>query len=373
MPGASGNYFSSDASPAIVNLDVRFQIALDDYTPAAVMTIASQYNATGNQKSWVVDIGTLGDLHLGVSLDGSTYASPEIGTNILAGYTAASTNWFRIARIDSTGGITAYVSTDYDPSNISSGTWTSIGTGTSSSGALFDSTHTVDIGTYQSGAGQMCLGKNFRTQIVSSGALAVDFNPSTFAETSTNGATAVASTGETWTLNSTGAKPAQIVKSASLLFDGTDDFMVATFTLPKPVTIYDVVKQNVWTINHRISDGVTLNSLSFLQNDTTPKLNVFDGGFGTATDGLAVAAKGIVCHSANGAASLIQINAGTPATFTLGTTAMAGITVGTQGDLNTSVCGAFQLWERIVFTAAHTAAQRAVVQNYLAVRHQIAL
>ena len=206
----------------------------------------------------------------------------------------------------------------------------------------------------------------------------VDFNPSTFTETSTNGATATASTGEVWTLNSTGAKPAQIVKSASLLFDGTDDFMLtASFAVSQPITTYAVWKQVTWSSTDTVYEGST-NTAGYnrlTQQATTPALK-FDasgnaGGISAENTNLAVGFYGITTTIANGAGGLFQVNATTAITGNYG---VQGITNGILLAADTGGLARqanVQFKEFLIFNAAHTAAEQAIVRNYLNAKHRI--
>jgi hypothetical protein len=86
FPNAAANYWSCGdlaAFAAATELDVRACVSLDDWTPAANSTIASQYGAAG-QRSWSVGVNTNGYLRLITSSDGTATVAANSGCRIAA-------------------------------------------------------------------------------------------------------------------------------------------------------------------------------------------------------------------------------------------------------------------------------------------------
>jgi len=89
-------------------------------------------------------------------------------------------------------------------------TWNQLGTTVAgTSGAINDSASNPGIGNVFFAQSNV-----YRAQLYNAGVLTNDFNPMDAPETSVNGTTWVSSTtGETWTLVSTGANPARIIRT----------------------------------------------------------------------------------------------------------------------------------------------------------------
>lgn len=372
LPGVVGNNFSTpDSAAASVtgDIDIRVKAAADDWTPAAGGGMMTKSNTAG-VREWEFFLLSTGVLRF--NGNGTDYDS-----TVATGLTDAATSWLRATRVAASGATKFYLGVETDGVVA----WTQLGTTvTAGAGALTDSTNAVTVGQLN-GLNLVFAGKIYRAQMfktigsatstsVNDATASLDFNPADFAETSTNGATAVSSTtGETWTLNSTGAKPAQIVKSASLLFDGVDDYMkTAAFTLNQPTTIYIVFKEITYAIANFVLDGNGLISGSLRQYNGSPQLSIqADSGVGSpvATNAnLAIGTKGIATAIFNGASSSLQINNTTATTGNAGAVNMGGITLGTIGDAS-SQWSNIQAYELTAFSAAHTAAQRTLVRNWL--------
>lgn len=367
LPGVVGNNFSTpDSAAASVtgDIDIRVKAAADDWTPAAGGGMMTKSNTAG-VREWEFFLLSTGVLRF--NGNGTDYDS-----TVATGLTDAATSWLRATRVAASGATKFYLGVETDGVVA----WTQLGTTvTAGAGALTDSTNAVTVGQLN-GLNLVFAGKIYRAQMfktigsatstsVNDATASLDFNPADFAETSTNGATAVSSTtGETWTLNSTGAKPAQVVKSASLLFDGTDDVIkTSAFTLNQPVSMYAVWRMVTWTLNDRMMDGNAVDSAIVQQTATTPKLRMWTGAYLAEDANLAVGAYGICTMVRNGASSLFQVNAATATTGDSGANNPGGIAIGASSD--TTNAANIQVKEFIAFSAAHTAAERSVVRNWL--------
>jgi hypothetical protein len=117
----------------------------------------------------------------------------------------------------------------------------------------------------------------------------------------------------------------------TLHFDGSNDYLkAAAFALAQPVTGYAVCSQVSWTTNDVLFDG-NAPTVQIGQPTSTPRLGIPGGSSDTFTDGLAVAATGVLSWVWNGASSAIRVNRTTADTGTGPTTAPNGITIGANG------------------------------------------
>ena len=366
LPGVSGNYFSTPDSVAnsiTGDIDIRVYCAMDDWTPSAINSLFGKWDTTSDNRGYIVSIRTGGQ----IALDGSITGGAGAGASFTAISTAAvsftngSAGWIRVTRASASGNCNFYTSDD-------GSTWTLLGSAnvTSDAGGLFNNTAVLQISDFNAGGGsQPAKGKVYRAQIYNGigGTLAVDFNAADFAETSTNGATAVSSgTGETWTLNSTGAKPATVVKSPQLLFDGTASYMTANVPLAAS-TVYIVGKQVSWTVNDTMFAG-NVNGINIYQVTSSPTIGLFAGSAACANSDLAVGSFGILSAVFNGAGSSLTVNNGTPSTGNAGTPNETTVTLGAAGGGGSNWANII-VKEIIAFPAAHDAATRAQIQSYL--------
>ena len=195
-------------------LDVRFAAALTDWTPAAVNTIASQWNPTGNQRSWQVYVDTTGFLTLGTSADGIATTTTNSGCRVSAldGQLICG----RVTWTTTAGAVKFYIKrTTKERARadcLSNTGWTQIGaTATGSTSALFNSTANVQIGT-RADATLPPTGNIYycdaRTTI-DSATLRFGFWPKDAASTAATSWVASAGAGETWTKVSTPTLTAQ--------------------------------------------------------------------------------------------------------------------------------------------------------------------
>lgn len=73
LSGVAGNYVSVPDSSAldVTDLDVTFDVALDDWVSGSALYLGSKWVAAGNQRSWNLYIASNGELRLQWSTDGS--------------------------------------------------------------------------------------------------------------------------------------------------------------------------------------------------------------------------------------------------------------------------------------------------------------
>ena len=364
LPGVAGNYFSTpDSAAASItgDIDIRVKVALADWTPAVNTALVAKYFGTGNQRSYLLYIeASSGKLIFQVSNNGSAAIFPQSSTGM--GFSDGTVGWVR-ATMDMDDGAGNRVTRFYKSTD--GETWTLISTDTTAGTySLFNSTAPVELGIIEASANPLS-GKIYQAQIYNGidGPLAVDFDPSRW----TSGSTFTASTGETWTINSTGSKPAQIVDRPSLLFDGAAHYMkTAPFTLNQPETIFLVGKQVSWSANARIFDGNAENLGTLYQQPGTPKMSLYAGA--TLADvSLAIGTTGVVATVINGASSSIQVNQGAAVSGNAGSANLGGITLGASGVA--AGFGNIQTYELLAYSAALDAATRANIIRALMSKH----
>jgi hypothetical protein len=216
LPGVISNYLSvPDASNLDItgDIDLRVQMAMDDWTPSAIAYPISKYNGTVN--SYSIFVNTDGTLNLNFSVNGS---SGVTATSVATGVTDGSVKWIRATRASSTGTVKFYLSDNGT-------TWTQLGTDVSStSGSLFSSTGDVAVGS-RSDAANPLAGKIYRAQIFDGidGTKVLDVNTSTIGAGSATSFTALTNQTVTISRSTSGKKTAVVTHPIWLL--GTDDYM----------------------------------------------------------------------------------------------------------------------------------------------------
>lgn len=159
-------------------------------------------------------------------------------------------------------------------------------------------------------------------------------------------------------------KPA-LQSDNSILFDGSDNYLKCdSFTLNQPETVYVLGKLVSWTANDSLFDGNALNSGRIFMRTATPNQAIKAASSVADNAELAIGSLGVIVAIFNGAASLLQINNGAPATGDAGSNNMGGFTLGARGDVG-SAFGNVQVHEVILYSVAHGAAQRAQNVRYL--------
>jgi hypothetical protein len=361
LNGVAGNYFSSpDSVPTSIvgDLDVRFEGALTDWTPAALTDLFSKWGSVGNY-SWTFEIQTNGVPRFAYSTDGTAI------TNRDATAAPTVTNGDRLGLrvtmdVDNGAGgntVTFYTRTD---GLISENTgWTQLGTAVTNAGvtSIFNGTSSVQVSGRDATNG-MITGTAYRAQMYSgiAGTLAFDFNPATyvsgttFADSSSNAATITLNGGAT------------IVTRTIAYFDGTNDYMkaAAAFSLAQPTTVYFVGQQNTWTDLDSIYDGNATTSMRLLQSGLTPSIIGNAGnGFG-ATTSPTLATNYVISTVFNGVSSSLRLNRAFAITGNAGASNANGFTLAAQGDgsnrhSNINVLGV------LIYSGAHdTATQNRV-------------
>jgi len=371
LPGVANNYFSTPDSAAnsiAGDIDIRMHIAMDDWTPAALSVMASKWDAATPVDSWYLSFqGTSNGIITFIWTEDGGTTSKTANTTVPTGVADGAYKWVRITLdVDNGAGgfdVKFYLSDD-------GVTWTQLGATVTGPGStsIYNSTAKVYVGSVRGDvANPRMKCKRFLLKDGIDGTTVNDFDPSRW----TSGTTLTGSTGETWTINSTGSKPAQIVDRPSLLFDGAAHFMKCNaFTLNQPETVYLVAKQVSWTNPDYFFDGNGTDSMLCYQSPSTPTLTLSAGAAGPQTSDLAVGAKGVVCSVFNGASSSIQVNASAEVTGNVGVKNAGGFTLGAYAT-GALFLGNIQAYEVLIYNVAHDAATRANVIRALMNKHGV--
>ena len=179
-------------------------------------------------------------------------------------------------------------------------------------------------------------------------------------------------TGETWTINTTGDLGARICGARDLvnltgahqptlsgggaLFNGSSQFLgSAGFSLSQPITLYAVMQQVTWTSANILMDGDVVTTMQVVQTTSTPQLDINAGSAVGANTNLAVATDGVLSAIFSGASSQLQINRTAAATGNAGTGTPAGFTLGSS--FGQTKYGNIRVKEVLIYAAAHSQVQ----------------
>lgn len=152
------------------------------------------------------------------------------------------------------------------------------------------------------------------------------------------------------------------------LFDGSNDFLRVAYTLAQPVTLSVVSKQVTWTADDRVWDGGATNAMGLLQHGASPQLFTYAGaGYANSNTGWTLGTWALLTAIYSGAASVLEVNAGTDATGNPGTSTTGGICIGAYGSgggawANISL-QEFVIWPSALAAGARTT-QRADVNAF---------
>jgi len=361
LSGDVGNYFSTPDSVLNSNSPdkIEAKLALKDWTPAIGNIVAGKRSGAG-QITAVFYVASGGALALFASLDG-TASSINASSTANISFTDGGDGYVKYERNESTGVIKFFTSPD-------GVTWSQLGADVAGvAGALYNSTSPWEIGSQLGGTSSNLAGAVYWVKGYSASTPIFDFNPQ---RDYGSGSTFTSSTtGETWTINSTGSKPAQIVDRPSLLFDGAAHYMKSTFALNQPETVYIVGKQVTWTLNDVIFDGGAA-PCQLLQNSVTPRRALYAGTAIAAenTSGV-IGTTDVICAVFSGASSSLQYNTGAASTGNPGAQNPGGFTIGSSY-LGTGFAN-IQAYEALIYNVAHDAATRANIIRALMSKHGV--
>lgn len=164
LPGTSGNHASTlDAAGLEVagDIDIRIDVAMDDWTPAAFATLAAKFLTTGNQRSWQLGVTTSGQVQLAVSPDGTATATSAItGLSLANGERTV----LRVT-LDVDNGAAGRTAELFTGPTMS-GPWTSINTDTDAgTTSIFNGTAAITIGGHNNGTAALWGGQVYAMQV----------------------------------------------------------------------------------------------------------------------------------------------------------------------------------------------------------------
>ena len=160
LPGTSGNYVSTPdaAGFAVTDVDARLFMSMDDWTPAGNKNPVGQWNGTGNQRGWQIDIDTSGRFSIIWSTDGTynpgvTYLAQQVSTaNTFTNGVGMGLRC--VFDVDNGAGGRAFSVYYRSDDDIESATgWTQLGSTNTTAGTttIHNSTATLDIGACNNG------------------------------------------------------------------------------------------------------------------------------------------------------------------------------------------------------------------------------
>ena len=163
-------------------------------------------------------------------------------------------------------------------------------------------------------------------------------------------------------VQATSTNQPSVTSAGSLLFDGSDNYMAATFTLDQPFTIYGLVNPVTWTAGDRIL-GEAAGSTGIIQITGSPQVT-FNLGSALSTISPPLNALSVIAAVGNGASSVLQLNLGPTVTGDAGAGAMTNpLLAARAGPLSFANTDNYE-W--IFYNTAHDAETRKQVVRYLA-------
>jgi hypothetical protein len=379
LSGAGSNYASTTKLVPTGTWRIEAKVAATDWTSASSPAVAAVYNGTGDNRSWFFGINASGAPYLLLSSDGTSGTTQTVTASqavpfvdLACGYVAATVNL-------AAGTVNFETSTD-------GVAWSALGTQrTFTSISLYaGSTAVLEVGSNAGGSATNFAGLVYWVRIYQTGVLTRNFDPSGAVKLA---ASFVApTTGETWTINTSGDLGARISGARDLYqgttlkmallstgsdgrnvatFDGSNDYMkAAPFSLSQPETVYFVGSQVTWTSGEFIYDGNANDTMVLQQNTSTPRIIVFAGGSVVGTTELAIAARGVVCGVYNGASSSIRANRGQSTTGNAGSNNAGGVTLGGAGTAGASPSN-ITFCEAAIFSAAQSESTQLRVATFM--------
>jgi hypothetical protein len=199
------------------DIDIRLSVSLDDWTPASDMALIQKWVATGDQRSYRLDLLTTGRLRLFWSETGAAATIRTADSTVAPTISDGSPLWVR-ATLDVDNGASGRTIQFFTSSDGAS--WTQLGATVTQA-----SVTSIYAGTGQVECGSSVAGKFYRAQVFNGidGTKVLDVDTSVITTGAATSFTAL--TGQTVTITrSTAGRKAVAVVSPVWLF-GTDDFM----------------------------------------------------------------------------------------------------------------------------------------------------
>lgn len=150
----------------------------------------------------------------------------------------------------------------------------------------------------------------------------------------------------------------------SLLFDGINDYLQATFAYNTPAfTICLLMKQKTWTNTDCICDGKTDAYNALLQFSTANGIRSFNGSASSQNNDLALDTWATVMYGLSAAADFIQVDSNAPVTDTgLAPVPFGGFTLGALSSFGSN--SHIQVKEVLIYRGVIDATARTAVKAY---------
>jgi hypothetical protein len=382
LNGSGGQYASSPKLVPTGTWRIEAKLAPTDWTSAASPSVAAVYNGAGDNRCWFFGINSSGAPFFFFSSDGTSGTTQTVTASAAVSFTDLSVGYIA-ATVNLAAG-----TVDFEQSS-DGNTWSALGTQrTFTPLVLYAATTAVlEIGSNAAGSATNFAGLVYAVRIYQTGVLTKNFNPSGSAKLA---ATFVApTTGETWTINTSGDLGARICGARDLYqatttkmallstgadgrtlatFDGANDYMkAAPFSLSQPETVYFVGSQVTWTNTDYIFDGGGVDTMGLIQSAAgeSPRVKPYAGGYGGNMDAWSLLTMAVIMVLYNGALSTIAINRlGAIAGPSTGGATSNGFTLATLGAAS-SAFGNITFNEAVIFAVAHADATRLRVAGAL--------
>ncbi|HWA07927.1 MAG TPA: hypothetical protein VG838_00520 [Opitutaceae bacterium] len=322
-PGIAGNCVGTPDSAAnsfAGDIDLRVRAAMTDWTPSAAQALISKFGG-GGHISWMLRLETTGRLALYLSTDGTN--SPGVNSSVSAPFSDGVAGWVRATWRASDGRVQFFTAPDQ---TATPSVWTQLGTDQSNPvGTLFDSDALIYVAARGDGLTDPASGKFYRAEVYNgiAGTLAVLFDAS---QAQNAAASCVSSTGETWTINATGTKQAQIVGISSVMFDTSAQHFLGSpsFTLAQPLTWVVLGRRLTQGNSRRFLAGLSGGGHIIVDDATVANFSIAAGSSVVGAPIITDTKNQVVTALFRGASSAIQKNKASPATVSPGTNGVTG-------------------------------------------------
>jgi hypothetical protein len=377
LNGSGSNYASTPQLVPTGTWRIEAKVTATDWTSASAPALAAVYNGAGDNRSWFFGINATGAPYMLLSSDGTSgntqtvTASQSVSfTDLSLGYVGATINL-------AAGTVNYETSTD-------GVAWSALGTQrTFTAISLYaGSTALLEIGSNAGGSATNFAGLVYWVKLYQTGTLTRNFDPSRAAKLS--GTFAAPTTGETWTINTSGDLGARISGARDLYqgttlkmallstgsdgrnvatFDGSNDYMkAAPFSLSQPETVYFVGSGVTFTNADAFLDANATGLMRLYQDGADPGMTMRAAGIGP-TFSFATGARGALGLIWNGANSSARVNRGVAVTGDVGFGSADGFTLGARGDGTSPANITFN--EALIFAAAHADSTQLRVATFM--------
>jgi len=223
LPGVASNFLSVPDEAALDitgDLDIRLQIAMDDWTPSGFVAIWGKF--TSAQKSYILLINPTGALRFVWSVDGSSEIAKD--STVATGIADGTAKWVRVTLDVNNGASGNDVKFFLSDDAI---TWTQLGSTVTTAGvtSIFAGTSTSGPGGASGVGGVELAGKFYRAQVFNGidGTKVLDVDTSVLTTGAATSFTALTSQTVTISRSTAGRKTVAVVSPVWLF--GTDDYM----------------------------------------------------------------------------------------------------------------------------------------------------